>query len=66
MLKVTYNVPGPVFDYKRIDTTATAILYKHWWTGNLLYGYVDRFNTCCIAKEDILSIEDCKEDQKST
>lgn len=56
-MKVTYWERGIPFDFKRIDHVRTVTFIKTWEVGGLLYGYVDRFNTRAIAKEDIISIE---------
>lgn len=55
---VTYLEKGVPFDFKRIDHVRKISLARTFESGGLLYGYVDRFNTVCIAKEDIISIED--------
>lgn len=55
---VTYLEKGRPFDFKRIDHVRKIILERTFESGGLLYGYVDRFNTVCIAKEDIISIEE--------
>ena len=57
-MKVTYTEKGIPFDYKRIDHVRTVNISRTFESGGLLYGYVDRFNVICIAKEDIISIED--------
>ena len=57
-MKVTYTEKGIPFDHKRIDHVRTVNISRTFESGGLLYGYVDRFNVVCIAKEDIISIED--------
>jgi hypothetical protein len=56
-MKITYIEKGQVFDFKRIDKIKTVTLYKTFESGGLLYGYKDRFNIVCIAKEDIIKME---------
>lgn len=57
-MKVVYRQRVFLDRFRCIDRERKAFLVRHWWSenGNLLYGYVDRFNTICIAKEDIISI----------
>ena len=58
--KVTYYERGTPQDFKRIDTKKSIIFIHYFWggkSGNLLYGYIDRFNVLTIAKEDIENIE---------
>lgn len=55
---VTYLEKGVPFDFKRIDRVRKVSITRTFESGGLLYGYVDRFNAVCIAKEDIISIED--------
>lgn len=44
--------------YKRLETIETAIIYKYFESGNLLYCYLDRYNLKTIAKSDIISLEE--------
>ncbi len=57
-MTVTYLEKGVPFDYKRIDNVRKVRISRTFESGGLLYGYTDRFNTVCIAKEDIISIEE--------
>lgn len=58
-MKVTYKVYHQIDRFRRLEAAQTVYLLRHWWSenGNLLYGYRDRFNTVCIAKGDIISID---------
>lgn len=57
--KVTYIEKGIPFDYKRIDHERTVTLFKSWYSGNLLYGYINRFETIAIEIDSIIRIEEC-------
>ena len=57
-MKITYLEKGVPFDFKRIDKIKTINLERTWKSGNLLYGYVDRYNVKAICIEDIIKTED--------
>lgn len=57
-MKVTYRVRTFIDKYRCIDREATVYLYKAWWHGNILYGYVDRYNVKAISKDDVIKIEE--------
>lgn len=44
--------------YKRLETIESAIIYRYFESGNLLYCYLDRYNLKAIAKSDIISLEE--------
>ena len=57
-MKITFIVKGTPIDFKRIDHERTVTIYKSYKSGNILYGYIDRFNIISISIEDILKIEE--------
>ena len=56
-MKVTYRERNFIDRYKCIDHERTIYVCRHFWNGNLLYAYTDRYNVKAIAKEDIISME---------
>lgn len=58
MKRITFLERGFISEYRRIgDHYKTVTLCKSWKSGNLLYGYVDRFNVITIPIDDIRKIE---------
>lgn len=56
-MKITYRERNFIDTYKCIDIERTMYAYHHFWSGNLLYAYTDRYNVKAIAKKDIISME---------
>lgn len=54
---ITYRDRHFLDRFRCIDTERKTYLQKIWYVGDLLYGYIDRFNIKCIATEDIIAIE---------
>lgn len=57
-MKVTYRDRRFIDKYRCVDRERQVVFCKTWWVGGLLYGYLDRFNTMTIAREDIIRIEE--------
>ena len=57
-MKIVYRDRNFVDTYKCIDTERTIYAYRHFWNGNILYAYTDRYNVKAIAKEDIISMKE--------
>ena len=55
---VTYRDRNFIDRFRCLDHPRRVRISRPWWSGSLLYGYVDRFNVVTIAKEDILQIEE--------
>jgi hypothetical protein len=58
MLKLVVRERRFLDKYRCIDTQREVCFDRYFWSGNILYGYRDRFNVVAIAKEDILSMEE--------
>ena len=56
-VKIKYRERNMIDCFRCIDTEKTITLSRCFWSGNLLYGYVDRYNTRCISKDDIIAME---------
>lgn len=56
-MKVIYRDRVYIGDYKAIDHTRKITFIKWWFVGDLLYGYINRFEVKSIAKSDIISME---------
>lgn len=57
-MKVTIRERVFIDAYRCIDHTRQIVLSRCWWSGNILYGYVDRYNVKAISKDDIINIEE--------
>lgn len=57
-MKVIYRDRVYIGDYKAIDHTRKITFIKWWFVGDLLYGYINRFEIRTIAKSDIISMEE--------
>lgn len=57
-MTVTYRERKYITRFTCIDTEKKIHLSRTFWSGSLLYGYINQFCTKCISKDDIIAIEE--------
>lgn len=57
-LKIKYREVHPITRYTRVDVIKEATVSGCFWSGDLLYGKLDRYNYLTVGRDDILEMQE--------
>lgn len=57
-LKIKYREVHPITRCTRVDIVKDAIIRECFWSGELLYGKLDRYNYLTVGRDDIIEMQE--------